>query len=291
MSIELNIGVKYKRVKWSVSETLTIVKNYNLKKYKDMGLSLHSDKVRRKAQNMKLPLIKRKSNKMQRKINNKIYNYVVVICNHYNKNRRLNMNYINKINKKHLIVVKNCFPKMCFDRMVRETKVLNFMEENKRSPFLKSKDKTERRIAQFLNNQQYSKKDEMFLDAVELMKAKNGIKSKLGEKKPKADVTMKQLIRFIKKNKRMPIRSGALDKEELRLASYFGNTCLPTGSNPNPELVKPHLNLFLKYMEHPSYTKTKRFFENVEVGCLVWEKGAKIKRLGFAPAIGHEDVV
>ena len=156
MKIELEMGIKYKRVKWGVSDTLTIVKNYNLKKYKDMGLSRHSDKVMRKAQNMKLPLIKRRSDKMQKTINNKIYNYVVTICNHYNKNRRLNMNYVNKINKRHLIVVKNCFPKMCFDRMVRETKVLNFMEENKRSPSLIAKDKKERSLGQFLNNQQYS---------------------------------------------------------------------------------------------------------------------------------------
>ena len=259
--IELNVGMKYNVVKWSLEETLTVLKNYNLKKISEYGLNRSEKSISAKTRLMKLPLIIRRTPTSQKNINNKIYKYVITICHYYNKNRKLNMKYIGKISKKHLVIVKNCLPKAYFNVIMRETIVLDFIDKNKRLPRLNSKNKKEKSLAEFVNIVQYNKKNTLFLSELEKVKLKNGIKSKVGELKPKKEDTINYLIGFIVKNKRIPSTTAeGADAYERKLGRFFGSVFRPSGISYDAELIAPFKELVDKYGDNLLYNKSPEYF-------------------------------
>lgn len=259
--MELNIGMKYHNVKWKVSETLQIIKYYNIKKYGDLKLNHDIDSIMRKSHTMGLPSIKRKTYTSQVKINNKIHNYVYQICKTYNKKRRLDLDFIDKISPKNLTIVKNSFPKMYFDRMLKETKTLIFIENNKRCPSQKATKKSERSLGGFLNMEQFYKKSLLFLGELEKAKVKNGIKSMVGKKVVKSDETMVELISFVKKNKYIPKGNFGKTIKERRLGRFYSATCTKNGNNYRSDLTIPHMNFLLQYMEYGGFKKTRQFYK------------------------------
>lgn len=260
--IELKMGFKNKNVNWTLTESFHLLKNYNIKKPRHLGDDIYrsADEVSRKIALMGLSLIKRKGEKRQKVINNILCKHVLTICNYYNKNGKLNMGYIKKIRKKHLPIVKSCFPKVYFNRMEKETEVVNFIEKNKRLPNLKAKNKKEKRLGEFVNNEQYNKRDLIFCAKLEELKIRHGILSKTGEKKPRKEETMKELVKFVKINKRLPT-SHAYNKREARLGRFFEASCKRTGILYNKQFVKPYVKLFVKYMTQGVYWKTLGFYK------------------------------
>jgi len=256
MIVELKVGFKNNTVSWSLDETLHLIKNYKLMAYKELNIKRTTKMITRKVALIKLKNIIRKTRKKQVKINNKICNYIKTICNYYNKNKRLNLNYINKIPKKYRTIVENSFPKAIYGIINKQTEVFRFIEENKRMPSAKAISLRERRLFHFVNMRQYNKTDYIFINKLEEVKFKNSILSKLGEKKPRVDQTIVKLISWIKNNKRMPNTRSANIKER-KLAHFFNASCNPNGLNFKKELVVDNIDILTKYMEGNKYYNSK----------------------------------
>jgi len=258
--IKLNVGVKYKNVNWTMRQTLYLIKNYNILAQKSFRIDKTTRSIGSKTTKMHLTLIRRKSRANQVKINNKVCEHIIYLCEYYNKNHELDMKFFKSMKPNIRKVVENSFPKAYFNVMKKNTAVIAFVREYKRMPSGKARNVTERRLGSYINIVQYNKYNPSFLLQLETVKHVNGIVSRIGDKKIASEERFMKLINFVKEHKRIPSHSRNSDSEELSLARFFNATAARSGFNSKIEWYLANLDEFLPYMDSKLYNRTKYFW-------------------------------